>query len=415
MKSYKFSDKEMDILKRLAAQVAEIAQRPIMQERIRLWTLHNDLKIDTPLVLMEPQNGWKECIPANSLLCEEFTARAWEMQLRKQIFWADRIKDDTVIEPYFNVPYIYHRTSWGIETKRLSGGARGSYIVIPGLEDYERDFHKLRCPEIIIDWEASAQLLEQAHEIFDGILTVRQKMEWWWTLGLTIDYIELRGYEEFLCDMIAEPEWVERMMDFLCECKIKMLDSLEAQGVLSQNTDGTFIGTGGLGYTNHIPAVPVGVSVTTGDMWGQSESQELVSVNPDLFGELIFPRLTRILERFGMNGYGCCEPYQDKWKYIRQIPNLRRVSVSPWADWKTVPELLGKNYIASVKPSPTPLSLSVMNEEIVRRECRRAVEETRGGICEFIMKDTETLGYNPNNAIRWVEIMREEIDRVYKA
>jgi len=174
------------------------------------------------------------------------------------------------------------------------------------------------------------------------------------------------------------------------------------------------LGTGGFGYTNDIPVVPEGVRVTTRDMWGQSESQELVSVNPELFGELVFPRLKRILERFALNRYGCCEPYEDKWKYIKQIPNLRCVSVSPWADLRTVPELLGKNYIASIKPNPTYISTPVMNEDVVRKECRRAVEQTQGGICEFIMKDNHTLGNNPNNAIRWVEIMREEIDRRYK-
>jgi hypothetical protein len=54
-----------------------------------------------------------------------------------------------------------------------------------------------------------------------------------------------------------------------------------------------------------------------------------------------------------------------------------------------------------------------MDEAVVRRDARRAVEQTKGGICEFIMKDNHTLGKNPRNATRWVEIMREEIDRVH--
>ena len=62
---------------------------------------------------------------------------------------------------------------------------------------------------------------------------------------------------------------------------------------------------------------------------------------------------------------------------------------------------------------PTPLASCHMNEDVVRSDCRKAVEQTKGGICEFIMKDNNTLGKNPYNAIRWVEIMREEIARVY--
>ena len=42
--------------------------------------------------------------------------------------------------------------------------------------------------------------------------------------------------------------------------------------------------------------------------------------------------------------------------------------------------------------------------------------ESRWGIhpdLEIIMKDNHTLGNNPNNAVRWVEITRQEIEKVY--
>ena len=98
---------------------------------------------------------------------------------------------------------------------------------------------------------------------------------------------------------------------------------------------------------------------------------------------------------------------------MKRLPRLRRISVSAWADWATVPEYLGKDYIASVKPKPTPLASNIMNEEVVRAEARKAVEQTKGGICEFIMKDNHTLGGNARNVTRWVEIMRQEIQRGY--
>ena len=224
----------------------------------------------------------------------------------------------------------------------------------------------------------------------------------------------LRGMEEFMCDFVTEPEYVEKMLDLLCDGKLKMLDFLEENNLLAQNTEGTYVGSGGFGYTSEIPTLAEGEHVTTHDMWGFCDSQETVSVNPEMYGEFILPRHKKILERFALTCYGCCEPYNVRWKYVKQLPNLRRVSVSPWADWTTVPEYLGKRYIASVKPLPTPLASYSMNEDVVRRDCRKAAEQTKGGICEFIMKDNNTLGRNPNNAIRWVEIMREEIDRVYK-
>lgn len=411
--SFVFEQDEVEVLRRLANKVAEIAQRQEMKEKAKLWTMHNDLKTDRPVVFIDPENGWNECIPANTLECREPLARVWEMALRKQIYWAEKMKDDKVIEPYFDVPCSYHDTGWGVELGKIGGGDGGSYIVKQAIEDYEEDFEKIHHPELIIDWKESEILMELAHSVFDGILKVRRKNTWWWTLGLCWDYVNLRGMEDFMCDFITNPEWIERMLDLLCEGKLRMLDFLEENGLLAQNTEGTYVGSGGFGYTNDIPLLGEGQKVTTQQMWGFCESQETVSVNPDLYGELIFPRHSRILERFALSCYGCCEPFNPRWKYIKQLPHLRRVSVSPWADWSSVPEFLGKDYIASVKPSPTPLSVYDMNEEVVRAECRKAVEETKGGICEFIMKDNHTLGNNPQNAIRWVEIMREEIARVY--
>lgn len=410
--SFHFKEGEIEVLRKLAHQVAEIAERPEMKAKARIWKLHNDLKTDQPLVFIDPENGWNECIPVSTLQCEDPLARVWEMALRKQIYWADVMKDDKVIEPYFDVPYSYSDTGWGVALGKIGGEDGGSYIVKQAIEDYEADFEKIHHPQLIIDWKESDILMELAHSVFDGILQVRRKNTWWWTLGLCWDYVNLRGMEDFMCDFIAEPEWVERMLDLLCEGKLRMLDFLEENGLLAQNTEGTYVGSGGFGFTDQIPQKKDGI-VTTKDMWGFCESQETASVNPDFYGEFILPRHSKILERFALNCYGCCEPFNPRWKYVKRLPNLRRVSVSPWADWSSVPELLGKNYIASVKPSPTPLSMPDMNEETVRKDCRKAVEETKGGICEFIMKDNHTLGKSPRNASRWVEIMREEIARIY--
>jgi hypothetical protein len=411
--AFRFSQKEIDCLRELGTQVAEISLRPDMAKKKALWTAHNDLKTTDPLVFIDPENGWNEIIDAKTLVSEDPLARVWEMALRKQIFWADGMKDDKVIEDYFDVPYSYSDDGWGLELGKTGGENGGAYKVIQALKDYDTDFDKLHYPNLTIDWEQSRKLMELAHATFDGILKVRRKNTWWWTLGMCWDFVNIHGFEDFMVDIITEPENFHRMMNLLCEGKLKMLDFLEQNELLAFNTGGTYVGSGGFGYTNDLPHPGYDGYVTTMDMWGFVDSQETVRINPDQYGEFILPYHKRIASRFGLNCYGCCEPYDPRWKYIRQLPRLRRVSVSPWADWSTVPENLGKKYIASIKPMPTPLAVQVMDEDIVRQDCRRAVEQTKGGICEFIMKDNNTLGHDPNRAIRWVEIMREEIERVY--
>ncbi|GKH33912.1 MULTISPECIES: uroporphyrinogen decarboxylase family protein [Lachnospiraceae] len=408
--SFLFSEKEKQHLKKLGDRTAQIAALPVQKEKAELWRAHNDLKTSEPVVFIDPENGWNECIPGNILLCEDPLARVWEMHLRKQIYWFEQLKDDKVIENYFDVPYSYSDTGWGPALKKAGGEAGGAYKVVPVLNDYEKDLPGIHYPELLIDYEESERVMELAHELFDGILRVRRKTDWWWSLGLTMDYINLRGLEDFMCDFLSEPESVHRTMHLLCEGVLRRLDFLEEHKLLAHNQDGTYVGSGGLGYTDdlQVPDKTAG-AVTAKNMWGFVESQETTAINPDLYGEFIFPYHKKIARRFGLNCSGCCEPYEPRWKYIKKLPNLRRVSCSPWSDWTTIPENLGQKYIASVKPTLTPLALPHMDEEYVRKEIRKALRCTRDCVPEIIMKDNHTLGKNPKNASRWVEIVREEV------
>jgi len=407
-----FEAHEKNRLRELAKRVAGIAALPVQAEKAKLWEKHNGLKTSQPLVFIDPENGWNECIPADTLSCRTPMARVWEMFLRKQIYWFEVFKDDKVIEPYFDVPHSYSDTGWGVKLDKLGGEKGGAYKVVQAIKDYGEDFPMLHYPKIIIDWEESDKVLELAHDLFDDILTVRRKSIWWWSLGLTWEFINLRGLEDFLCDMIDWPEYVHKLMNLLCEGALNKLDILQKNGFLALNTGGTYVGSGGFGFSHELPGPEHDPQkITTMDMWGFVESQETSSVSPEMYNEFIFPYHKRIAERFGLNCYGCCEGFDLRWKYVKNLPRLRRISVSPWAKWETVGELLGKDYIASIKPNPSYLASAKMDEETVRGDIRKALECSRNGVPELIMKDNNTLGRNPRNAARWVEIAREEIEK----
>lgn len=411
--AFRFTKKETDALRRLADKIAGLSQMPLEQKKARIWTDHNDLKNDQPLVFADPENGWNEIIPSATLECRDPLARVWEMHLKKKIYWAEQIKDDMVIENVLDVPYSFSNTGWGVDIELVGGDNGGSYVVNPPIIDYVKDFAKLKFPQIIIDHDQSEKVMNLAHHIFDGILEVRRKGRWWWTLGMTSDYINLRGLQNFMLDTLLEKEWAHRMMAFLRDGILNRLDFLEKNSLLALNTAGTYVGSGGFGWTTQLPAPGfTPEKVRTQDMWGFCESQESVGINPDAFGEIIFPYQLSILNRFGLNCYGCCEPLDSRWKYIKQIPRLRRVSVSPWSNKKKMAEFINTDYVMSVKPSPTPLAVHNMDEGEVRLEIRNTLKDTKGCIVELIMKDNHTLGNNPNNIVRWVEIVREEIGRM---
>lgn len=411
-----FSGTERETLKELARRTAELAARPEEDEKKELWRRLNDLEPVRPLVFCDPENGWNEIIRQKDLVCTDKLARVWEMNLRKEIFWGSEMLDDRVIEPYFDIPYSYSDTGWGLKEEVIGEEEQehgGSVRWISPIRDYDRDLPKLRFPKIIVDYEQTRRVLDFAGELFDGILDVRLKGVWWWTLGMTMDFIHLRGLENLMLDMYDHPEGVHRLMGFLRDGYLAKLDFLEENDLLSLNTGGSYVGSGGFGWTGELPQSDFDKEhVRTIDMWGFTESQETVGVSSEMFAEFIFPYQREIQERFGLNCYGCCEPIDPRWEVVKQTPRLRRVSASPWANKSRMAELLGSDYVLSMKPSPTPLAGPRIDGEQIRGDLRKDLEQTKGCRVEVIMKDNHTIGNNPQNVIDWIRIAKEEARRI---
>jgi len=405
---------ERAVLRALAGAVGDLAARPIEAEKRRLWTGHNDLHPERPMVFIDVENGWNEIITQDQLQCHTPLLRHWEMLLRKEIHWGSVLCDDRVIEPFFNVPYVYTDTGWGLtETQIRTGMAGGAYTWDYPLKDYDRDWAALRYPEVIIDWEQTHALFAFADDLFGDLLTVRHRHAWWWSLGMTADFIKLRGLENLMLDMYDHPEGVHRLMAFLRDGNLRKIEFLEKEGLLTLNNDGSYVGSGGFGWTEQLPQPDYAGRVRNIDLWCLTESQETVGVSPALFAEFIYPYQRTIAERFGLNCYGCCEPVDQRWQVLRGLPRLRRVSVSPWSSVSRMAENLGRDYILSRKPSPTPLAMPMMDEQAVRADLCQDLNDARDTVLEIIMKDNHTLGGNPRNAQRWVAIVREEIDRLW--
>ena len=81
--------------------------------------------------------------------------------------------------------------------------------------------------------------------------------------------------------------------------------------------------------------------VRLADMWGSAEAQELAQVSPDMHEEFSLRYERPLLASFGLTGYGCCEDLTRKLGLAKTIGNLRRVSISPFADVDACAERLG--------------------------------------------------------------------------
>jgi hypothetical protein len=407
----RISPADRQVLRRLASQVAELAARPIEHEKRRLWYKLNALEPTRPVVFCDPENGWNEIVTLDQLECEGDLALRWEMTLRKEIFWGAEMCDDRVVLPSFVVPHVYTESDWGMHEQKIGGHDGGSYTWEAPLKSFD-DLDKLHTPVIQVDEEATARVVELAEETLGDLLEVRLQTAWWWTLGMTWTLINLRGLTNFMYDLVDSPDQVHQLLTILRDGHLAKLDYLEENGLLSLNNDGTYVGSGGFGWSHELPQPGFDGKVRTIDMWGFGESQETIGVSPKMFAEYILPYQIPILERFGLNCYGCCEPVDKRWEYIKDIPRLRRVSVSPWANIPDLADMMEDRFIMSIKPSPTPLAVGHFDEDEVRKQLREALEPTRDCRVEVIMKDNHTIGNDPQRVVRWVEIAREEAVRL---
>lgn len=401
---------ERDVLRQLAGRVAELGARPVEREKQILWTKHNDLVPVRPLVFCDPENGWSEIITSDQMKCRHELSQAWEYRLRKEIFWGEQMGDDRVIEPWFNVGWVYTRSDWGMHETNIGGdhgGARRWKSPIMELNDLS----KLRFRSIRVDRAATERLMAIAQATMGHLLPVRLRSTWYWSLGMTTELIKLRGLEQMMLDMYDNPELLHRLMAFLRDGTLHMVDVLEQDGLYTLNNKGDYVGSGGFGWTTQLPAAGFAGRVRANDLWCLVESQETVSVSPRMFEDFVFRYQAPIMERFGRVCYGCCEPIHDRWHLLRQVPNLRRVSVSPWCDRARMAENLGNRYVYSLKPHPGLLAGVRFEPKAVRADIRDALDKAKGCHLEIIMKDNHTLCNDPQRAVTWCRIAREEIER----
>ncbi len=396
-------------LHELACRVAEIAALPIQAERRAWWKLHNSLKTTRPLILVFPEGSWEELLTDKDLVCEDDVARRIEWELRSRIYYHEHFQDDTVIEKTWMVNKVIHNSGWGLEAQHIpSPEARGAWRFAPVIHT-PADLQKLRFPEIAYDEAATQQALAEAHDLFGDILDVQLKGVAHVSYHLMAEYTGWRGLEETMTDMALNPGWVHDAMAFLTAGHQRILQQYIDQNLLSLNNDATYQNSGGNGYTDELPAPGFDPErVRPCDMWASAEAQEMAGVSPKMHAEFILQYEKRLLEPFGLTGYGCCEDLTRKMGDVSTIPHIRRISISPFADVdKCAPQLEG-NYIFSWKPNPAHL-VGNFDEDRIRAYIRHtvAVTQEHGCVMEMVLKDTHTCEHHPERFDRWLAIARE--------
>ncbi len=407
----RLSKEEVEVLRGLGRRYAEIANLPEQAERMEQWRRFNALERVAPMALID-QIPWSE-MDVDGFLINRVKDPYWqgvETWMRQEIYKWDHMRANMVIDPYVKIPRPIHNSGWGLEPKvtRLytEGMADVASQCMENLIQEPEDVEKIQIPQITLNEAEQAEIAETADEIFGGIVP-------WKFTGLimhlgawdTISY--WMGVENCYIEIMDRPEMMHAIME---KMTIGYLSQIEQANKLRVfDTRGHYCHCSQT-YRYDDDDQDDGTSHNT---WAFGLAQLFTSVAPKVTEEFECRYMKRIFPHFKHIYYGCCDRLDDRLDIVSQLPNVRKISCSPWSHREAFAEKLPKHIIMSNKPSPALLATDSFEEEAVRADLRRTIDAARrnGVQLEMILKDISTVRYEPQRLWRFSEIALEECER----
>jgi len=395
---------DKDVLRDLGRQIAEIAASPVNEKHAELQRGVNNLEMVKPPVYIY-EIPWHEMNVGDELtlrtrhpLCQKY-----EERLRRLIYkWRHglgvlvddpRFSNCLSLEPVVEHPlqdYVAD-TGFGISIKediirvdeRNPVVSHRYHVQIKCEEDIE----KILMPEVLFDDESSEEDFEMLCEVFDGVLPVEKRgVSTFWFAPWDL-IVMLTGVKEVLIDMFRRPSYVHRLIEKMVDVWLYRLGKYEKLGLLRD---------------------------TPMRLWGVGAAQAFAAVSPAMHEEFALKHEKRWYEKWGFNYYGCCEPLHHKVEVLRRnIPRLRRISMSPFIDFDKAVENVRDEFIFAWKPNPSVLAESNWDPEVVRRDMERKLDKARRFKCvmEIHMKDISTVRYQPQRLWEWARIATEVAEK----
>jgi len=405
---------DRDIIRGLAVRIAEAAALDIQDKNRALYRGVNGLKMIRPVVLLD-ELPWNQLNYDGELTlhCEDEYLRSVELGMRRTLYRWKHCPGDMIIDPFYSLPRVIYISPIGPKVKENTLSAdSGNHIVSHHYEDQfacMEDLEKLKAPEITVDDELTQKRYELLNGIFGDILPIR-------ITGITgagfympwDDLSMWRGVEPIYTDLYDEPELLHAFMRKFVDLRKDLLRREEEMGLLDDYLPVLHC-TAGL--VDDLPGEKTDGKVTRKNIWGRGTAQCFASVSPAMHDEFEIEYAKEYFEGFGLVYYGCCEPLHDKIDIVKKLPNLRKLSITPWADVRKSAERIGSDYVLSRKPNPATVGVPTLNEEALRKDILETLEVCRENNtpCEFILKDISSVAHNPRNLERWEQVVMETV------
>ena len=403
---------DRQILRELVRRYAQAAQEDCNAQRLALHKAVNDLHPIRPVVLIN-EIPWNELDFDGSLTlhCQDPYFRSVEQTLRRTLFQWKYFPADMTITPFLPVQKVIHSTGIGVEIhEEIRATDETNHIVSHKYESQfatEQDLEKLHEPVITYDQEATWNTFVKLSEAVGDLIPVQIVGEaTGYDLGCkNWDIIaNFMTVDDLLYGMIDEPEFMHKLAGKLTDIFLSTVRQYEELNLIDPFPQ--YLHCTGAS-SDDLKKEPLDMEhVRAKNVWGRGLAQILSTVSPEMHDEFDITYMKRAMEPFGLVYYGCCEPLDRKIDILRQLPNLRKISISPWADAARSAQAIGRDYVASVKPNPANVAAGRLDKAVIQQELSGILTacRTHETPCELVLKDISTASHCLENLIEWEQI-----------
>lgn len=408
------SARDRAIIRQRAQIQKDYANSPQNELILKKWRAQAEGRREAPPVRLLFSNFRHEVVTPR-LQCEGEQARRIEASLLGALVGRELFDDDTPLSPTFDMGWHTRCRPFGLDAKvtRAAGPNAQGFHIDPVIHDLAAELDKLRGGSFGVDREGTLRRREWLEDLLGDILPVRLVMG---SLpgAVTNPLVHLMGMEAYYMAMYDCPDAVHQAMEMATRIYEQYYDFLEKEQLLLPTNGLSPLAQESFAFTNELPADKV---TRTTECWGFLESQETTAVSADTFGEFVFPYQQRLVDRFGLLSYGCCERVDALWPdYLSKWSKLRKLSVSPFNDERRLGEYLrGSRVVYYSKPRAEFVTCDgPLNDAAITTYFKGVCEAASGCLFEIAQREVGTIFGDIERGRRYVRLAREAVDRYWR-
>jgi hypothetical protein len=404
--------KDITVLRELAKKYMDAFHSRDVENIKKQWRDLHDFNMSKPMIYIWVIIFTKELEEITNLKCKNGFYKNFEQWLRTELYH-HYCGDDYVLSPYYMLRASFTQQEngpWGLvfPSHDSAGGAKNVYLD-PPVKDLN-DLSVIKTYEPEVDEESTQKRFEMLQEAVGDILPIyiSRVPQFYFNNSIAPLATSMRGMTQIMMDMMDNPDGLHNLLRILQKKAIETQEKTESENAI-------------LAFDQHIQSCPYSTftldpgndaGVKRTNLWSFMQAQEFTQVSPAMHKEFALDYQKPIMERFAASAYGCCEDITNKIDILREVKNLKRISVTPASDLEKCAEQIGSDYIISWRPNPTDQVCVTFDRDRIKRIITegKKILDSYGCQYEINLKDVVSICKEGWRLKEWVDIVRSIVD-----